>query len=105
MIKFYRVFALVFPLVFLCLEGLSPFLSLYECYVQAVIAHCTVTCPYTATFSYCRPRAEAMELEELYRRYCDRLKHSLFLNSLLIAAVGCVVSLVAICAFSSTVSM
>jgi hypothetical protein len=46
-----------------------------------------------------------MELEELNRRYCDRLKHSLFLNSLLIAAVGCLVSLVALCAFTSTVSM
>jgi hypothetical protein len=45
-----------------------------------------------------------MELEDLYKRYCDRLKHSLFLNSLLIAAVGSAVSLAALCAFSPTVS-
>jgi hypothetical protein len=45
-----------------------------------------------------------MELEDLYRRYCDRLKHSLFLNSVLIAAVGCTVALVALCVFSSSVS-
>jgi hypothetical protein len=53
----------------------------------------------------CRPSAGTMELEDLYKRYCDRLKHSLFLNSLLIAAVGCAVSLSALCVFSPTVSM
>jgi hypothetical protein len=46
-----------------------------------------------------------MELEDLYKRYCDRLKHSLFLNFLLIAAVGCAASLAALCVFSPTVSM
>jgi hypothetical protein len=46
-----------------------------------------------------------MELEDLYKRYCDRLKHSLFLNSLLIAAVGSALSLAALCVFSRTVSM
>ena len=51
------------------------------------------------------PTAGTMELEDLLTRYCDRLKHSLFLNSLLIADVGCVLSLVALCAFDSTVSM
>lgn len=46
-----------------------------------------------------------MELEDLYKRYCDRLKHSLFLNCLLIAAVGSAVSLAALCAFSPTVPL
>ena len=72
-------------------------------FVKAVIIRCTVIFTLRLS-SYCRPCADTMELEGLYRRYCDRLKHSLFLNSLLIAAVGCVVSILALCAFSSTVS-
>ncbi|XP_021918215.1 adenylate cyclase type 2 isoform X3 [Zootermopsis nevadensis] len=46
-----------------------------------------------------------MELEDLYRRYCDRLKHSLFLNSLLITAAGCTVTLAALGVFSPSVSL
>jgi hypothetical protein len=46
-----------------------------------------------------------MELEDLYRRYCDRLKHSLFLNSLLITAAGCAVAITALGVFSSRVSL
>lgn len=46
-----------------------------------------------------------MELEDLYKRYCDRLKHSLFLNSLLVAAVGCAVALTALCIFNTNVTL
>jgi len=81
------------------------FLPFYMWTVKAVIIRSTIICLHTATLFSCRPCADTMELEELYGRYCDRLKHSLFVNSLLIAAVGCVVSVVALCAFSSTVSM
>ncbi|KAJ9592321.1 hypothetical protein L9F63_001141, partial [Diploptera punctata] len=44
---------------------------------------------------------QIMELEDLYKRYCDRLKHSLFLNSLLVAAMGCAVALTALCIFNA----
>lgn len=37
-----------------------------------------------------------MELEDLYKRYCSRLKHSLFLSGLGVAAATCTCVLVAV---------
>ncbi|XP_069701394.1 adenylate cyclase type 2 [Periplaneta americana] len=48
---------------------------------------------------------QVMELEDLYKRYCDRLKHSLFLNCLLIAAVGCTIALIGLCIFNSNIPL
>lgn len=42
-----------------------------------------------------------MELEDLYKRYCIRLKHSLFVSCLSIGFTGCVGMLVMTMVFSS----
>lgn len=44
--------------------------------------------------------SSAMELEDLYRRYCIRLKHSLFLACLAVAFTGCIILLVLIVIFA-----
>ncbi|GBP33510.1 hypothetical protein EVAR_28665_1 [Eumeta japonica] len=47
---------------------------------------------------------EGMELEALYRRYCVRLKHSLFVAALAVTFAACATLLVAVCTLHAHVS-
>ncbi|RZF36709.1 hypothetical protein LSTR_LSTR005022 [Laodelphax striatellus] len=44
-----------------------------------------------------------MELEQLYKRYCVRLKHSLYVACLVVATITCAFVLLALCIFSKNI--